>query len=194
MHLMSLNLCVDASMQAYIGNYDKQRDKAGSFEMRRVVRTVAHPQFEYIDRWSTWQDQWNNDVALLLLDAPSTRRPVALPPQMGAWVWFVEAGRPGAPRVSRALAASAEELLQLAPPGRRCAEHERLPSLPASSLLPPPPVAGKPKLPLAPRTGVNVMGWGRIAYDPPTSPNILQQVRRQPGGGGEGGGRGGGVG
>ena len=116
---MSLNLCVDASMQAYIGNYDKQRDKAGSFEMRRVVRTVAHPQFEYIDRWSTWQDQWNNDVALLLLDAPSTRRPVALPPQMGAWVWFVEAGRPGAPRVSRALAASAEELLQLAPPGRR---------------------------------------------------------------------------
>lgn len=55
----------------HIGRYYKD-GTSGSFDVRRTVQTVIHPQ---------WNKVTNaNDIALLLLDTPSSKQPIQLVP------------------------------------------------------------------------------------------------------------------
>lgn len=71
----------DLSAQYYlplvrIGGYLRTTSNKASYQLRKVVKTVINPRFVtgYVD------DNSNNDIALLLLDKPSTKTPIALPP------------------------------------------------------------------------------------------------------------------
>ncbi|KAL4424350.1 hypothetical protein ABPG75_001651 [Micractinium tetrahymenae] len=57
-----------------IGGYRRTLDAPSEYELRRAVRTVWHPGFVTGYR----PDQMSNDLALLLLDRPSSRQPVKL--------------------------------------------------------------------------------------------------------------------
>ncbi|KAL4431991.1 hypothetical protein ABPG77_000258 [Micractinium sp. CCAP 211/92] len=59
-----------------IGGYQRTLDTPSDYELRRTVRTVWHPGFV----WGYRPDQMANDVALLVLDRPSTKQPVKLVP------------------------------------------------------------------------------------------------------------------
>ncbi|EFN55486.1 hypothetical protein CHLNCDRAFT_133858 [Chlorella variabilis] len=58
-----------------IGGYRRRGDAPGDYDQRKVTRVVVHPDFS----WGFLEDTPDNDIALMLLDAPSTRRPIALP-------------------------------------------------------------------------------------------------------------------
>lgn len=57
-----------------IGGYQRTLDTPSDYDLRRTVRTVWHPGFV----WGYKPDQMSNDVALLVLDAPTTKQPVKL--------------------------------------------------------------------------------------------------------------------
>lgn len=62
-----------------IGGYRRRGDAPGDYDQRKVTRVVVHPDFS----WGFLEDTPDNDIALMLLDAPSTRRPIALPRHTG---------------------------------------------------------------------------------------------------------------
>lgn len=77
----------------------------------QVVKTVINPRFVtgYVD------DNSNNDIALLLLDKPSTKTPIALPPFTreccsGSWrdAWLCPRGGHGSAAGAAGAAAAAE--------------------------------------------------------------------------------------
>ncbi|KAI7846120.1 hypothetical protein COHA_000381 [Chlorella ohadii] len=56
-----------------IGGYNREYDASTAYELRSTVFTVAHPKFNVpIGAPGGTKDYMNNDVALLLLDRPST--------------------------------------------------------------------------------------------------------------------------
>lgn len=59
-----------------IGAYRRTLDGPADYELRRAIRAVPHPAFV----WGYRRDMLNNDLALLVLDTPSTRAVVQLPP------------------------------------------------------------------------------------------------------------------
>lgn len=59
--------------QVVIGTLTRDNsDRPGSFEVRRVVAGVVHPDYS--------KSLHANDIGLLLLDQPSSYRPIALAP------------------------------------------------------------------------------------------------------------------
>lgn len=65
-----------------IGGFHQTADKAGrDYDARRVVATAVHPGFKFGDPSS--DDWFNNDIALLLLGAPSSKALPNLPAQLG---------------------------------------------------------------------------------------------------------------
>lgn len=79
-----------AAPQVRIGGYYRLSDRARGYQLRKVVQTVVNPGFVtgYVN------DNSNNDIALLLLDKPSTKPPIGLPKYTGARRWRrVLAGR-----------------------------------------------------------------------------------------------------
>lgn len=62
-------------MQVRIGGYAVRSDPASAYEERHVIKTLVHPQYN-TDASSS--EHWDNDVAVLLLNQPSTIPPVKL--------------------------------------------------------------------------------------------------------------------
>lgn len=66
-------------MQVRLGGYAQDSDSPSDFEERRAVRVVWNRRFNH----KLNADHMNNDVALLLLDTPSTMPTVGLAPYKG---------------------------------------------------------------------------------------------------------------
>lgn len=65
-----------------IGLYNVDTDVPGKdYEVRKAIKTVPNPNFvTEVKASKTGLDRFTNDVALLLLDRPSTKRVIGLPP------------------------------------------------------------------------------------------------------------------
>ncbi|EFN52951.1 expressed protein [Chlorella variabilis] len=64
--------------QVRLGGYRQPGGRRGANERRRAVRALIHPRFKTGVTDPLTDDLLNNDVALLLLDRPSTMPPVRL--------------------------------------------------------------------------------------------------------------------
>lgn len=120
--------------QVRIGGIDPQNNAMLDYEERQVIATYVHPGFTFgsVFELKPWM---NNDVALMLLDKPSSKRRPRLPQYKGTGR-ARGAGVPGrrAPQPQYPAVAPAPELIpglfSPAAPSRRGVQPSRRPSLP----------------------------------------------------------------
>lgn len=61
-----------------VGQHMQEGQPAGAFDSRRGIDTLVHPKYKPVDYAGGW------DIALVLLDKPSTQQPARLPEHIGA--------------------------------------------------------------------------------------------------------------
>lgn len=147
--------------QVRIGQWAQVSEPAQLYDTRQAVATLAHPQYQPADV------RRGSDVALLLLDAPSSRVPARLPP-------FTRERAGGGPRVAPpckggARWASGWHALP-------CAACTRLSKRRLVSSNCCPLAAAKPGLPVAAGTVLAALGWGANGEEGIAGTDALQEV------------------
>ena len=77
-HVPAAHCSLLTAAQVRLGGYRQPGGRRGANERRRAVRALIHPRFKTGVTDPLTDDLLNNDVALLLLDRPSTMPPVRL--------------------------------------------------------------------------------------------------------------------
>lgn len=138
-------------MQAVIGGLRVEGDT--SFDVRRVIASVPHPRYD--DYKGV---EHGHDIAILLLDAPSSMTPVGLPPFTRVSI---------APEGRLVAAQHSRRSLWFGRPCIGCVSQPPYPLLQCD--------AAKPALAVPAGTNLTAFGWGFDEND--NLPNRLQQVR-----------------